>query len=314
MIWLITGGSGYIGSHIIHELLDYGYHVINLDTTPADENKISRLNCLNIQGDIRDLDLINTICEESEIDGIINCAALKSVPESFLEPEKYLEINYQAAKDLLNIGIKKNVKFFVQSSTAAVYGPDVKSPMAEDSILNPVSPYGQSKLKFEKEIANRVALGEISGTSLRYFNVAGSRSRALIDLKGKNLISTVIKSVKQGQAPVIFGNEFKTKDGTCIRDFIDVRDVATAHRLVVEKLISGNALSSAINIGTGLGNSVSEIVSEILTQLGSNLTPRILEAREGDLPEAVGDVRKAFIELGFRSKFSLAEMISTSLN
>ena len=311
-MWLVTGGAGYIGSHVLFKMKEAGFALATLDNLSSGLVKRIPSGVNLIEGDICDSDLVSKALIENQIEGIINLAALKSVEESKRIPDEYERINHLGTKILVDCAILAGVKIFIQSSTAAVYGNSESGFVSETSELNPISPYGQSKVLAEKEVARFVQEGGRRGTSLRYFNVLGSESPLLKDNSKANVVPMVLEALAKGTPPEIFGDDYLTKDGTCIRDYIHVSDIARAHVLAAIKLQRGT-LPPAINIGTGHGYSVREIISEILMQSNSKTEPVVVSRREGDPAVLVARVDLALEAMEFTADRSLGEMISTSV-
>jgi UDP-glucose 4-epimerase len=311
-MWLVTGGAGYIGSHVLLKMKEAGFALVTLDNLSSGLLKRIPSGVNLVKGDICDSDLVSRVLKENHIEGIINLAALKSVEESKRIPDEYERINHLGTKILVDCAIRAEVKIFIQSSTAAVYGNSESGFVSETSESNPISPYGKSKLLAEKEVARFVQEGGRRGTSLRYFNVLGSESPLLKDNSKANVVPMVLAALAKGAPPEIFGDDYLTKDGTCIRDYIHVSDIARAHVLAALKLQRGT-LPPAINIGTGHGYSVREVMSEILVQSNSKAEPVVVDRREGDPAVLVGRVDLALAAMGFTADCSLGEMISSSL-
>jgi UDP-glucose 4-epimerase len=311
-MWLVTGGAGYIGSHVLLKMKEAGFALATLDNLSSGlvERVPSGVNF--IEGDICDSDLVSRVLKENQIEGIINLAALKSVEESKRIPDEYERINHLGTKIMVDCAIEAGVKIFIQSSTAAVYGNSESGFVSETSELNPISPYGQSKVLAEKEVARFVQEGGRRGTSLRYFNVLGSESPLLKDNSKANVVPMVLAALAKGALPEIFGDDYLTKDGTCIRDYIHVSDIARAHVLAAIKLQTGT-LPLAINIGTGHGYSVREVMSEILVQSNSKVQPVVVSRREGDPAVLTSDISLIRDLLEFRAEMSLFEMIRSSI-
>ena len=312
MTWLVTGASGYIGQHVVQQLLLNGLEVIGLDSNPLPVDSPLIAKCKFYSGDICKVDLISEILEKNSITGIINLAALKSVEESIQKPDLYEKVNYSGVRSLLSVSKSAGVKYFIQSSTAAVYGSSEDGYVDELSPTNPISPYGETKLRAEAALSEAMNKGTLRGTSLRYFNVIGSASPALKDRSKANIVPMVLSSLAKNQSPKIFGDDYPTPDGTCVRDYVHVMDIAQAHVLAAQALMS-KALPQAINIGTGKGYSVREMMHEILKQKGSSLAAEILPRRKGDPSMLVARVDLAAQVLGFRAKKGLEEMIASAI-
>lgn len=312
MKWLITGGAGYIGSHVTKAMVEGGESVVvydNLATGLAE--RVEDLAPLEV-GDIRDIDLVKSVLLKYRFDGIIHLAAEKSVEESKRFPEKYNEVNHIGTQLLLDAAKDCYVEAFLFSSSAAVYGNPSTAFVDENSPTVPISPYGESKLMAEKAVNKLVNDGVLKGTSLRYFNVAGAVSKQMVDTSKSNLIPMVLDAIKGGQRPRIFGNDYPTKDGTCIRDYVHVEDVAAAH-LIAGKALFTSALPPCFNIGTGVGYSVQEIVSALLRESGSGLLPLAAPARSGDPASLVANVALAREVLNFLAIRDLDEIIHSSI-
>ena len=313
--WLITGGAGYVGTHIADLFIADGKDVVLIDSLYQGlESRVSYLRKkhgveipLHVI-DIRDYTAIENILKAKTFTGIVHTAALKAVGESVEKPDEYKEVNYTATLELLKLAQKHGVKKFLFSSTAAVYGsPDSMEPCKENGPLAPISPYGSTKLDAESKVSEFINTPGNSGTSLRFFNVVGTSASELLDNSIENLVPIVLGKLNQGQAPVIFGIDYPTQDGTCVRDYVDVRDIAAAH------LTAANAtapIPPIINVGTGRGASVREIIKLVLEATNKTDT-EIIEAprRAGDPAFLCADVSLAAAEMGFRSKYSLEESI-----
>lgn len=312
MSWLITGASGYIGQHVAQQLLLNDFKVIGVDLNmlPSDSPLIDKLK-IEI-GDICDEKFIAGVFEAHSIDGIVNLAALKSVEESIEKPELYEKVNYLGVKNLLREADIFGIKYFIQSSTAAVYGSSDDGFVDEESPTNPISPYGLTKLKAEIAISEAADEGVLRATSLRYFNVIGSADKTMKDKSTANIIPKVLESLSKGQSPKIFGDDYPTPDGTCVRDYVHVVDLAQAHVLAAQS-IQAETLPQAINIGTARGYSVREIIGEILVQKASSAIPEILPRRPGDPPFLVARTELAFDTLKFRAGKGLSEMIESAI-
>jgi len=312
MTWLVTGGAGYIGAHVIRELVSANEEVVVLDDLSTGIIAIIPKNIEFIEGSITDSKVVKATLEKYSISGIINLAALKSVAESELYPEKYESINHLGVSTLIEESKRFGVKYFIQSSTAAVYGNSKSGFVSESDELIPISQYGLTKSKAEDALSEAIDSKFLRGVSLRYFNVLGSATSELKDRSSANIVPMVLESLSMNKAPRIFGNDYTTHDGTCIRDYVHVEDIARAHALAVMKLRTSN-FPKAINIGTGTGYSVREIMTEILKQTGSMLEPIVVERRQGDPAMLVAKVQLAKDVLGFEAKKTLEEMIASSI-
>ena len=315
--WLITGGAGYIGSHVADAFLASGREVVVYDS--LQQGLESRIEYLRkkydtsvplIVADIRDSVKFEEVLNIYKPYGIVHTAALKSVTESVQKPDEYFEINYHATKRILELMKKQGVRNFIFSSTAAVYGnPDHSNLVNESDEKNPISPYGESKLAAEFEVNKFLNDPKHHGTSLRFFNAVGAGALELLDNSVANLVPIVINKLKASDLPVIFGTDYPTPDGTCIRDYVDVRDVARAHLVSADLM---GSLPQALNIGTGRGTSVREVI-KIICEVSGRSGVEILERerRTGDPAFLCGNVSLMKSVTGFSSGYSLKSSIES---
>ena len=316
--WLITGGAGYIGSHIAHEFISAGKSVVIYDSLYQGlQSRIKFLEAKHqiqiplVKADILDYKKLDETIKKYNIYGIVHTAALKAVGESMEKSDLYFEVNLNATIELLKIAEQNGIKNFIFSSTAAVYGsPNSMEPCREDGPVAPISPYGDSKYQAEAYVEKFLGKPGNRGTSLRFFNVIGTgASPELLDNSVENLIPIVINKMKTGQSPMIFGTDYPTEDGTCIRDYVDVRDIAQAHLAAAD---STNILPTKMNIGTGRGASVRQVIDLVLAELNKADTP-VTESdrRAGDPAFLCADVSIARTALNFESRYSLRESIAS---
>jgi UDP-glucose 4-epimerase len=315
--WLITGGAGYIGSHIADLFLDDNKEVIIYDSLYQGlESRIEYLRKKHgkeiplIIADIRDTAKLEEVLATYQPHGVIHTAALKAVGESMEKPDEYFEVNHVATATMLELLIKHEIHNFIFSSTAAVYGsPDHSNPIKEDDPKNPISPYGASKLAAEEEVNKYLALPGNRGTSLRFFNVVGTAAPEIMDNSVENLVPIVINKLKAGEAPVIYGTDYSTPDGTCIRDYVDVRDVANAHLLSAN---AGNELPLVMNVGTGKGASVREVVNSLAILMKKPVT-NVIEVlpRLGDPAFICSDASLIASSIRFRTRFTFIESLNS---
>ena len=307
---LITGGAGYIGAHIAKTFIESGHDVIAYDDlSNSDLRRINFLKVEFVEGSINDAPKLRTVLDK--IDLVIHCAGLKSVEESEREPEKYHLVNYLGTEVLLNEMTRQNVRKIIFASTAAVYGNSATSPISEDSATSPVSIYGKTKLDAESLISSYVNQGKIDAISLRFFNAVGSVHSELGDTSTDNLFPKVFKSIDDNVSPEIFGDDYPTPDGTCIRDYIHVQDIADAH-LIMSNYLNEISRHKILNLGTGNGFSVREIIDGIQKESGNVLTPIVEPRRAGDLAVAYADVSRVKKLTGWEAKRSLKEMIASA--
>jgi UDP-glucose 4-epimerase len=310
-VWLLTGGAGYIGSHVADAFLASGKDVVIYDSLY--QGLESRIEYLRkkynkeiplIVADIRDTAKFDEVLTTYKPYGIIHTAALKAVGESMEKPDEYFEVNLHATTKMLELTSRHGIKNFIFSSTAAVYGaPDHSNPIKEDDPKNPISPYGASKLAAEGEVNKFLAIPGNHGTSLRFFNVVGTAAPELLDNSVENLVPIVINKLKAGQAPVIYGTDYPTHDGTCVRDYVDVRDIAGAHLAAAD---FEGALPLAMNVGTGRGGSVREVINLVCEAAGkSAVVAEERERRVGDPSFLCAEVNLIKNAISFDSIYSL---------
>ena len=312
-IWLITGGAGYIGSHVADAFLSSGKEIVIYDSLYQGlETRVEYLRKKYskeipfVVADIRDSAKFDDVLTTYKPFGIIHTAALKAVGESMDMPDEYFEVNLYATTKILELAQKHAIKNFIFSSTAAVYGaPDHSDPIKENDIKNPISPYGASKLAAEDEVSKFVAIPGNHGTSLRFFNVVGTAAPELLDNSVTNLVPIVINNLKNGEKPVIFGTDYPTPDGTCIRDYVDVRDIATAHLACAD---TSALLPLAMNIGAGQGKSVRQIIEFVFAAAGfKEVVVLDRDRRKGDPAQLCADVSLAGKTIFFKANFSIEE-------
>jgi UDP-glucose 4-epimerase len=307
---LITGGAGYIGAHVAAELLSQGYSVrIYDDFSNGLHRRVDGRFRDVVDGDILDRErLIEAL---QGIDGVIHLAAKKSVEESVKNPLKYYENNVGGTLNLLAAMSVESVKSLVFSSSAAVYSPSDKDAIEESDPTLPLSPYGATKLLSEELISTVGSAEQISHISLRYFNVVGSALAEFGDNSKDNLVPKVFQALKSGKRPEIYGSSYPTPDGSCIRDYINVQDLAKAHIAALKRCESG--FTSAIyNVGSGRGYSVKEMMAQISESLGRDINPQESPARAGDSPKLIASIEKIKSELSWMPEASLKEMIDSS--
>lgn len=307
---LVTGGAGYIGSHIVRSLIQKQANVISVDDLSTGLQQ--RLECDSAAFSLEAADSeqkLLALMREHQIDSVIHMAARKQVGESVERPEFYYQSNVGGLLNLLNAMKKADVKKLVFSSSAAVYGiPDVEAVKESDE-TKPINPYGQTKLIGEWMISNAASWG-LSAISLRYFNVAGSGWSDLADKQALNLIPIILDRIAKEDKVEVFGDDYPTLDGSCIRDYIHVEDLAHAHISALDHL--GEAGNSVFNVGTGKGSSVFEVIAEIERVSGLKLDVKVGPRRAGDPPKLIASPEKISQQLGWQAKYGLAEIVSSA--
>lgn len=318
MAILVCGGAGYIGSHVTRALIDNNEEVVVLDNLITGHIDAVPENVKLILGDLRDENLLDKLFKENKISGVIDFVAFSLVGESMVDPLKYFENNFCGTVSLLKIMKKYGVKNIVFSSTAATYGEPENIPILETDKTLPTNPYGESKLAVEKMLKwCDVAYG-IKYTVLRYFNVAGAHISGEIgeDHSPESHLIPIILQVALGKKEniSIYGEDYDTKDGTCIRDYIHVMDLADAHILALKRLSKG-AESCVFNLGNGEGFSVKEVI-EVARKITKHEIPTIVsERRAGDPAKLIASSSKAINELNWHPRYnSLEKIIKTAWN
>lgn len=307
---LVVGGAGYIGAHVAQVLCGNGYQVrIYDDFSNGLERRVRDRFSDIVRADVLDRDSL--LAAMDGVESVIHLAAKKSVEESMVNPLKYYENNVGGTLNVLAAMTARNVKRIVFSSTAAVYGFSDKGQIEECDPIKPYSPYGATKLISEELIRSVGKAEKLSTVSLRYFNVVGSTQDAFGDNSRDNLVPKVFASVRQNRQPEIYGTDYPTKDGTCIRDYIHVGDLAEAH-LTALKSIESRDIHEVYNVGSGTGYSVLEMMNQISSTMNSQLSPIKAGRRAGDTPQLIASTKKIEKELGWKPRFTLKEMIDSA--
>ena len=311
---LVTGGAGYIGSHGARALARRGHQVVIYDNLSTGHRELARGFEL-IEGNVGDAAKLAGALRG--MDAVMHFAALSIVPESVQNPRKYFENNVRDGLVLLNTCLEAGVRRLIFSSTAAVYGNPVSVPITEDAPKAPVNPYGRSKLAFEYAMQSYDVAYGLRFMSLRYFNAAGCEDSGEIgELHDPetHLIPAALQSATGARRELqIFGEDYGTPDGTCIRDYIHVEDLAEAHVLALEHLVGGGE-SNILNLGTGKGHTVREVVSTIERVIGRELPKRVVGRRPGDPPVLLADPSRAEKLLGWKAGRSLEQMVASAWN
>ena len=312
---LVCGGAGYIGSHTVKELLDKCYDVIVVDSLETGHKKAVDDRASLYVGNLSDEDFLESVFSKHKIDAVIDFAAYSLVGESVIEPAKYFENNIGGTLSLLSKMRKYNVKYIVFSSTAATYGEPENIPILESDRTLPTNPYGESKLCVEKILHWFEEAYGIKYSVLRYFNAAGAHQSGVIGedhCPESHLIPIIMQvALEKREFIGIFGDDYDTKDGTCIRDYIHVTDLAQAHILSLEKTIEQNK-SRTYNLGNGKGFSVKEVVEMARKVTGKQIPVKIEPRRAGDPSVLIASSEKIIKELGWQPKYNTLEEIIAS--
>jgi UDP-glucose 4-epimerase len=291
---LVTGGAGYIGSHMVLELLGPGEELVVLDDLSTGSKHVVPSSVPLVIGDVGDERLVSQVINNNGVDAIIHFAGSIVVPESVRDPLRYYLNNTCKSRNLIACAVKANVKHFIFSSTAAVYGMPSESPVAEQADLRPISPYGSSKMMTEIMLRDTAATSPMRYVSLRYFNVAGadpSGRTGQSTLDGTHLIKVAVQAAL-GRRPYleVFGTDYPTPDGTCIRDYIHVSDLARAHLAALAYLRAGGQ-SQVLNCGYGRGVSVLEVIASVQRVAGTTFPVRIGPRRPGDPAQLTAETK-----------------------
>jgi len=313
MTWLITGGAGYIGAHVARTMTDAGERVVALDDLSAGYPARLPADVPLVRGSSLDGDLLKRVFAEHGVTGVVHLAARKQVAESVAQPTRYYRENVGGLATLLDAVAEAGIGRLLFSSSAAVYGnPDVDL-ITERTPCAPVSPYGETKLAGEWLVRAAGQAHGIATVCLRYFNVAGAAAPELADTGVFNIVPMVFDRLTRDEAPRIFGDDYPTPDGTCVRDYIHVADLAEAHLAAARRLSSPDAGGDlTLNIGSGAGVSVRELI-EVIGEVTGDRRPPVVEGRRpGDAPRAVASAELAARELGWTARRGVREMVESA--
>ncbi len=286
---LVTGGAGYIGSHTVQELIDHNYHVVVIDRTCSFE--INHPNITYFQCDIADTQAVKTILNHYTIDAVVHCAASIEVGASVVNPAEYYENNVIKTLMLLDTLRKQDINKIVFSSSAAVYGIPQQLPLKETHSCNPINPYGRTKYIIEQILSDYQKAYNLEYVALRYFNAAGAWPEYNLGERHEpetHLIPRILQAVLDNKKFTLFGNDYETPDGTCVRDYVHVRDIAQAHRLALEFLFNKHK-SAIINLGTARGFSIQEIITSVEQVTKKKIAIKHMPRRAGDPAYLIAD-------------------------
>jgi UDP-glucose 4-epimerase len=304
MRWLVTGGAGYIGSHVVHALLAADQHPCVIDDLSSGVRSRVPSTVPFLHADIRDPGALVDVLDGC--DGVIHLAGKKSVTESLDRPLAYWDANLNGTLDVLRGMSYHGISRIVFSSTANIYAEYDRKVMEDDRVA-PASPYGASKAAAERAIRDYARANGTSYAILRYFNVAGSGTPALRDTSGDSLISRTIDALMGDESPVIYGDDYATPDGTAIRDFVHVQDVADAHAVIARGM--DRIDSGVYNIGTGQGTSVREVVESMIRISRIGMFPYTAGRRNGDVGYAVADVSRVYWATGWKAQRNITDIL-----
>jgi UDP-glucose 4-epimerase len=311
---LVTGGAGYIGGVVVDQLLERGLQVVVLDDLSVGHRQAVARGAGFVQGGVGNRELVESLLERERIEAIIHLAAFALVPESVAQPQKYVTNNVTAARVLLEAAVRAKIRRFVFSSSCAVYGHPATIPITEDSPLAPVNPYGETKRDFERLLADVGPKQGMGVVSLRYFNASGATERLGEDHDPEtHLIPNVLAAALGKRAALeVYGTDYPTADGTAVRDYVHVTDIADAHLRALDVELDGGA-AVAVNLGTGTGRSVRDVVDAARRVTGRAVPTVERPRRPGDPPALVAAAGRAATLLGWRaSHSSLDEILSSA--
>lgn len=309
---LVTGAAGYIGSVCTETLIDRGHTVVALDDLSEGHREAVDDRAVFCRVNLHDSDSLNTIFEQHKVDAVMHFAALCLVEESVREPAKYYRANVSAGINLLEAMLRHGVKKLIFSSTAATYGEPEKTPIPEDHPNAPVNPYGASKLLFERVLSEFRVNSRLDYVTMRYFNAAGASEKHGEDHSPETHVIPILLEVAAGERDAfqVYGTDYPTPDGTCVRDYVHVLDIAQAHALAVERI--SEFAGRIYNIGNGEGFSVQEVLQTASRVAGRKINHRTASRRPGDPAVLVASSQRIRSELGWAPAFSSLEAIIRS--
>ncbi|WP_285041625.1 UDP-glucose 4-epimerase GalE [Plantibacter sp. LMC-P-059a] len=312
MTWLVTGGAGYIGAHVVRAFQAEGIDVVVLDDLSSGHERFIPADVPFVRGTLLDGSVLERAFSEFELSGVVHVAGYKYAGVSVQRPLHTYAQNVTATAMLLGAMEEHGVERIVFSSSAAVYGTTDVDLVTEDTPKAPESPYGESKLIGEWLLSDQGVATGLRHTSLRYFNVVGSGTDEVYDTSPHNLFPLVFDALLAGRTPRINGDDYPTPDGTCVRDYLHVADLAAAHVAAAKRLDAGEPLEAAYNLGSGDGSSVGEIMTAMAEVTGIDFTPEIMPRRAGDPARIVASGALAARDLDWRMRHDLRQMVESA--
>jgi UDP-glucose 4-epimerase len=312
MAWLVTGGAGYIGAHVVRAFQSEGIDVVVIDDLSSGHQEFVPNGAHFVRGTVLDGDLLASVLGKHSITGVVHVAGFKYAGVSVQRPLHTYEQNVTATATLLAAMQQAGVANMVFSSSAAVYGTPHTDLVTEDTPKSPESPYGESKLIGEWLLRDQGVAAGLAHTSLRYFNVVGSGALDLRDTSPHNLFPLVFDALMAGRTPRINGDDYATPDGTCVRDYIHVADLAASHVAAARRLDAGEPIEPVYNLGSGDGVSVKQIMNTVAAVTGIDFEPEIGPRRPGDPDRIVASGDLAARDLGWRMRHSLDDMVRSA--
>lgn len=314
MSWLVTGGAGYIGAHVVRAFEDAGLDAVVIDDLSSGHRSFVRRETPLVSGSILDTDLVVRTCKEHAVEGVVHLAGFKYAGVSVQRPLHTYTQNVTGTISLLDAMEQAGVENLVFSSSAATFGTPDTEIVTEATGTFPESPYGESKLVGEWLIRDQAVATGLRHTSLRYFNVVGSGSEDIYDTSPHNLFPLVFEALLAGKTPRINGTDYDTPDGTCVRDYVHVADTAAAHVVAARRLAAGETLEPVYNLGSGEGSSVRQIMDTVRDVTGIDFTPEIAPRRPGDPARIVASGELAGRDLDWAMRHDLRDMVASAWN
>lgn len=311
MTWLVVGGAGYIGSHVVRRMRADGRRVVVLDDLTTGRRERVPAGVPLVVGSSCDGAVVRDALRRYAVTGVVNLAARKSVPDSVVRPLVYYEQNVEGMRHLLEAMVDTGVRRMLLSSSAAVYGRPHKPRVTEDTPAAPINPYGETKLMCEWMLRSAGAAHGISWVALRYFNVVGSIDPLCAETGGNNLFPRIFQRLAAGRPAQVTGRNFPTRDGTGVRDYVHVADVAGAHAAAIERLTSAPC-AEVYNVGTGKGYSVLEVLEAVRHVTGMPVDVEVVPPRPGDPAEVVAEVEKIGRDLSWKARNNLIDMVRSA--
>ena len=312
MTWLVTGGAGYIGAHVAHAFLEAEIPVVVLDDLSSGYHAFVPSGVPFAMGSVLDTDFVRGVLRENGVTGVVHVAGYKYAGVSVERPVHTYQQNVTGTASVLDAMAAEGVGAIVFSSSAAVYGTPQVDLVTEETPTAPESPYGESKLVAEWLLRDQARATGLRQTSLRYFNVVGSSAPGVYDTSPYNLFPLVFDALAGGGTPMLNGDDYPTPDGTCVRDYIHVADIAASHVAAARVLADGGALRPVYNLGSGTGSSVREIMTTVAAVTGIDFEPEIGPRRPGDPARIVASGELAARDLDWRMRHSLTDMVASA--
>ncbi|MGE9692229.1 UDP-glucose 4-epimerase GalE [Streptomyces sp. CH6] len=314
MTWLVTGGAGYIGAHVVRVLVGAGVPVVVFDDLSTGEAARLPEGVPLETGSVLDRARLDVVLRAHQVTGVLHIAGKKQVGESVERPLHYYRENVEGLRVLLEALRAAGVDRLVFSSSASVYGVPEPELVTEDTPCRPISPYGETKLIGEWLLRDAAVAHGLRTIALRYFNVVGAGLPELADKGAANLVPLIFERVDAGRPPLVFGDDYDTPDGTCVRDYVHVQDIAEAHLAAARRLDDApEGTSLRLNVGRGEGSSVLEMIERALKATGrTDLVPEVVPRRPGDAARCVASADAIRAELGWSARYGLDEMIESA--